>query len=279
MFICSWVFFFPMAYADITTRDKNPVKRWLQRRRFTDALAILTNACATARLRILDFGAGDGELIRQIVSITSVEPWVYEPTPSLMSEAREKLASFGSVRFVEDLRSVESESFDYIFCLEVFEHLPDKETASAIAEIHRLLKPAGTAVIGVPHELFLPAFLKGLFRASRRYGEFDTIPKNIIKAITGRASLQRPIAEIHPGLRYHFHHLGFDYRMLEYALKECFQLQRKWFSPVPMFGAVLNSEVYFLFQKPQSIIPLELSRQALQSSEFEHWDDIRNPNK
>jgi hypothetical protein len=71
----------------------------------------------------------------------------------------------------------------------------------AIAAIHRLLKPAGIAVIGVPHELFLPALFKGLFRASRRYGEFDAIPGNIFKALTGRPPLQRPVAEIHPGRR------------------------------------------------------------------------------
>lgn len=249
-----------MAYADITTRDSNPVKRWLQHRRFSDALAVLANTDATATLRILDFGAGDGELVHQMVSINRVEPWVYEPTPSLMAEAREKLAASGSVRFVEDLGLIESESFDYIFSLEVFEHLPEKETAAAIAGIHRLLKPAGLAVIGVPHELFLPALCKGLFRASRRYGEFDASPGNIFKAVTGHPPQQRPVAEIHPGLRYHFHHLGFDFRVLERMLKQRFQLRRKWFSPVPMLGAVLNSEVYFLLQKANCSINTDTAR-------------------
>ena len=159
------------------------------------------------------------------------------------------LADFSSVRFVDDTVSIESATFDCIFSLEVFEHLPEKETALAMAEIHRLLKPAGIAVIGVPHELFLPALVKGLFRASRRYGDFDAIPGNIFKALTGRPPLQRPVAEIRPGLAYHFHHLGFDFRALEHALKQHFQVRRKWFGPVPMLGAVLNSEVYFLVQK------------------------------
>ena len=238
-----------MAYADITTRDSHPVKRWLQRRRFTDALAVLASADANARMRVLDFGAGDGELVRRMAGACSVEPWVYEPTSSLMAEAMATLADFSSVRFVDDTGSIESATFDCIFSLEVFEHLPEKETALAMAEIHRLLKPAGIAVIGVPHELFLPALFKGLFRASRRYGEFDAIPGNIFKALTGRPPLQRPVAEIRPGLAYHFHHLGFDFRALEHTLKQRFQVRRKWFGPVPMLGAVLNSEVYFLVQK------------------------------
>jgi SAM-dependent methyltransferase len=248
--------FYPMAYADITTRDRNPIKRWLQRRRFSDALAVLTNARTFASMRVLDFGAGDGELIRLVVSSTPVEAWVYEPTPSLMTEARKKLTGFMAVRFAQSLGSIEPESFDYIFCLEVFEHLPEEETNSALAEIHRLLKPDGTAVIGVPHELFMTAFFKGLFRASRRYGEFDATPKNIFKPLLGHPPTQRPVAEIHTGLRYHFHHLGFDYRRLENVLKQSLQLEKKWFSPFPTLGAALNSEVYFLLRKPKLGAPV-----------------------
>lgn len=80
-----------------------------------------------------------------------------------MAQAKENLGGFNAVRFVQDLDSIESGLFDYVFCLEVFEHLPGKETIDALAEIHRLLKSDGLAVIGVPHELFLPAMLKAFF--------------------------------------------------------------------------------------------------------------------
>jgi SAM-dependent methyltransferase len=239
-----------MAYADITVADHNPVKRWLQRRRFADAIKVLRRArLGDDRPRVLDFGAGDGELVRQMASVAPIEASVFEPTPSLMAEAREKLARLDSVVFAESLDSLESGVFDYVFCLEVFEHLPEAETAKAIAEIHRLLKPSGMAVIGVPHELFLPAILKGVFRMFRRYGDFDARPGNILSAFWGRTPSQRPIAEICPGHSYHFHHLGFDYRRLERSLQEHFCLAQKWFSPFSLFGAVLNSEVYFLLKK------------------------------
>lgn len=238
-----------MTYADLTIGDRNPFKRWLQRRRYSDALAALRRDHFSDHLRVLDFGAGDGEFVRQLVGIASVEAWVYEPTPALMVEARGKLAAFDSVTYAENLGSVESEIFDYIFCLEVLEHLPAKETIAAIGEIHRLLKPAGAAVIGVPHELFLPALVKGLFRVSRRHGDFDASFKNIWKATMGRPPLQRPVTEIFPGLPYHYHHLGFDYRVLEHMLGERLQLKRKWFSPFHVLGATFNSEVYFLLRK------------------------------
>lgn len=240
-----------MAYADITIRDRSAVKRWLQRRRFSDAVTVLRDARLGDRLRVLDFGAGDGELVRQIASVASIEAWVYEPTSSLMAEAKEKLAGLDSVVFADNLDSLPPGIFDYVFCLEVFEHLPKEELLKAIAEIHRLLKPDGIGVIGVPHELFLPALLKGLFRMSRRYGDYDASPRNIFAAFLGRPPLQRPTAEISPGFAYHFHHLGFDYRVLEKLLQKRFLLAKKWFSPLPILGSALNSEVYFLFRKAQ----------------------------
>jgi len=250
-----------MAYADITIRDPNPVKRWFQRRRFSDALAVLTGSRTSDRVRILDFGAGDGELIRQMANVASIAV-VYEPTPSLMAQAKEKLSGLDSVVFADNLDSVKSGIFDYVFCLEVFEHLPGKETVEAIAEIHRILKPDGVAVVSVPHELFLPSLLKGFFRMCRRYGDFDASPNNIFAASLGRPPSRRPIAEISPGFSYHFHHLGFDYRALERILQEYFQLTKKWFSPFPVFGAVLNSEVYFLLKKTQPTLAVD----ALQTS-------------
>jgi hypothetical protein len=34
-------------------------------------------------------------------------------------------------------------------------------------------------------------------------------------------------------------------------LQRRLQLRRKWFSPLPALGAILNAEVYFMFTKPQ----------------------------
>lgn len=239
-----------MTYADLTIRDRNPVKRWLQRRRLRDAMAVFENTENNNGIRVIDFGAGDGELVRQIAeSGAVVDVWAYEPAAALVSEARERLAGCERVVVTDSLDNIEAGTFDYVFCLEVFEHLPESETASALAKIHGLLKPTGTAVIGVPHEIFLPALVKGIFRMSRRYGSFDANPRNILHAFIGRPPLNRPVAEIAPGFAFHFHHLGFDYRAFERRLLAQFQIREKRFSPSPLFGAVLNSEVYFVLTK------------------------------
>jgi SAM-dependent methyltransferase len=73
-----------MSYSKITLYDPNPIKRWLQRRRFYDAIKVLGNAEPGDRQRVLDFGSGNGELIRQIANTSSIDASVFEPTPSLI---------------------------------------------------------------------------------------------------------------------------------------------------------------------------------------------------
>jgi SAM-dependent methyltransferase len=46
-------------------------------------------------------------------------------------------------------------SVDYFICFHVLEHIPDER--SALAEIHRVLKPGGVAVIQVPVDWHVPA--------------------------------------------------------------------------------------------------------------------------
>ena len=238
-----------MKYQSITINDPNPVKRWLQRRRFSDALRVWKNPSPDEPLHVLDFGGGNGELLRHLEVSASIRATLYEPTPALMTEARQMLSSREGVTFTENVSVLHAETYDYVFCLEVFEHLPEKETAQALAEIRRLLKPGGLAVIGVPIEIYFPAFVKGIFRISRRHGEFDATPRNVFSAIIGQPPSQRPTAEISTGFNYHFHHLGFDFRCLQRQFAESFLIKKKWFSPFPLLGSMLNSEVYFLIQK------------------------------
>ena len=132
-----------MSYESITINDPNPVKRWLQRRRFSDALSVWKNPRTDRLFHVLDFGGGNGELLRQLEGSPSIRATIYEPTPSLMAEAKQMLSSMESVTFAESVTVLQDATYDYVFCLEVFEHLPEKETAQALAEIQRLLKPGG----------------------------------------------------------------------------------------------------------------------------------------
>src|SRR5262245_66131583 len=133
-----------MSYADVTFRDKNPVKRWLQRHRLLSAVALYGSRRPSV---VCDFGAGDGELCKLLAeNYPAVRLICYEPVTEFLQEAKQNLAAVPNVELRQDITTLESGVLDAVFCLEVFEHLPEAETATALAEIARLLKPNGIAV-------------------------------------------------------------------------------------------------------------------------------------
>ncbi len=239
-----------MKYADITFNDRNPVKRRLQRIRLDHALKVLEELPDDFAGRVLDFGAGNGELSRQIARrFPRAIVIAYEPVPDLNQEAREHLEEVPQVQVVASLKEFSRESFDLIFALEVFEHLPDGPFDEALEQVTRLAQTGASLVFGVPNELFLPALVKGLFRMTRRFGEVDAVPGNILRASLGKPPTARPVKEIAPGLPYIVRHMGFDYRRFREELARRFRVWKIYGSPFPFLPPALNFEVYFLCQK------------------------------
>jgi SAM-dependent methyltransferase len=232
-----------MAYADLTFRDPKPVKRWLQRRRLATA-AKLSGRWGGSPKVICDFGAGNGELLRLLSEKYPEARLVcYEPAPSLLDEARQRLADDPRVEFRQEVDSLADGSFDLLSCLEVFEHLPPEETSAALSAIGRLLQPGGVVVIGVPVEVGLPALYKGMFRWARRRGSYDTHGKNVLSSTIGRPPRDRPIVEIAPGIRFHSFHMGFDHRTFRRMVEERFTIVDVSASPFRFVGTWLMPEV------------------------------------
>jgi SAM-dependent methyltransferase len=237
-----------MAYADITLNDKNPFKRFLQRRRLSDALSLVR--CRPHPRIIVDFGAGDGEFCRRLANrYPEAKILCYEPTVQLRQEAVERLKELPQVAILDSVEQLPLNAADWVFCMEVFEHLPAKQTADALAAIRGALSEQGIAIIGVPVEILFPALLKGVFRMTRRLGSFDTGPKNILHAAFGRPPQDRPIVELAADAPYYHLHLGFDHRKLQKQLEEQYRLQRVVASPLKFLPFWLNSEVYFIAGK------------------------------
>jgi len=238
-----------MAYSDITFQDKNPVKRWLQQQRLVSALGAIKQLNDTPSV-ICDFGAGNGELCKLLSAhYPNTHIICYEPTIGLLNEAKDNLKGASNISFVQDVGSLKNESVDLVFSLEVFEHLPLKETNSALQTIHELLKSNGQLIIGVPVEIGIPALYKGAFRMSRRYGAFDANVKNVFMSLIGKPPVDRPTREITPSFNYHFEHVGFDHRRLIETLKDYFIKLSITSSPFPHIGAWLMPEVYFTVEK------------------------------
>ena len=235
-------------YSEITIGDRNPVKRFLQRRRLRDAFSVLDGLDDHFTGSFLDFGGGSGELSKILARrFPNSRVFCYEPMPDILEEARQNLSGLKNVTLVSDRRELRGLAFEYVFCLEVFEHLPRRQTARTIKTVDRLLKENGIFVVGVPNELFVPALVKGLFRMKRRYGTYDARPKNVLRAVIGRPPGRRPVRMISEGLPYHFHHLGFDHRRLRTQLAEIFDPIREFGSPIK--NQLLSTEVYFVLLK------------------------------
>jgi len=242
----SW-FLEDMSYAEITTGDANPLKRWLQHRRLDDALRhALAGRGRDWPVRALDFGGGNGGLsLRLQKERPSCSIVCFEPAPSLRAEAEQLLAG-SDVALMATIEP--NDRYDLVLCCEVLEHLPPPEVCRALAEAHTVLARAGRLVVGVPNELFVPALVKGLFRMARRHGEYDARFDTVAAATIGRPRVDRPVQQL-DGLAFIYHHAGFDYRTTRRQLVEAgFRVVGAFGSPFPALPLWCNAEVYFVCQ-------------------------------
>lgn len=238
-------------YRSITTADRNPIKRYLQNRRLFHAMRFLLNKeTANFSGQILDYGSGNAELLKRLQPrYPKARLYGYEPAEGYRRQARENVEGLNTIQLVGLLEELNQSRFDYIFCLEVFEHLPEKQIREALQAMYRLLKDEGTLIIGIPIETYLPALLKGLFRMTRRYGEVDALPLNILGATLGKSIAHRPLIEIEPGLPYYPRHIGFNHRVFEKMVADSFIIINTYGSPVTFFPDFLNFEKYLIIHK------------------------------
>jgi SAM-dependent methyltransferase len=229
-------------YASLTRADPNPIKRWFQRRRLEDAFRSIAGLDPQL---IVDYGGGDGA-----TSAMAIAQWplcrviCFEPTSFFAEEASQLLAALPQAAVVTDEGEIGDGCADVVLCMEVLEHLPEAETQRVLQEIARILKPDGLIVVGVPVEVGLPALPKGIFRFSRRRGQFDANLGLIAAAVLGRPPVDRETLEIAPGRFYYAHHLGFDHRRLMTKIERWFDIMQIYGSPLPWVPPSLNSEIY-----------------------------------
>jgi hypothetical protein len=238
-------------YADITTRERNRAKRWLQNRRLDDALYPLRGAAGWSG-RHLDFGGGDGALsLRLLDRFPAATSVCFEPSQTIHGEAKDQLSG-SLVGLVSDLSGQPPGAYDYITCCEVFEHLTDAAAREALRSISPMLAPAAMLVVGVPNEVFAVGLAKGIFRMTRRYGAYDAQWSTVGPAALGRPRTDRPVLDL-DGLQFIFPHTGFDYRaFLRLAASEGFRLQQSYGSPMARAPRAMNSELYFVFSRNET---------------------------
>jgi SAM-dependent methyltransferase len=233
-------------YEAITVRDPNRVKRMVQGHRLDDAVALYRDLRGDrSNLRVLDFGAGDGELLLRISRVDpSARLTCYEPTDTLRDLAAKKLSTTGA-SIVANLHEADHGAFDAVLCCEVFEHLPRTETEEVSSAIRTMLAPGGFLICGVPNEIRAVGVAKALFRMVRRYGERDATLPVAWQAARARGSETRQVRELE-GRPFIYEHAGFDYRGLIASLRGLLAVERVVGSPAAKLPLWLNSEVYIV---------------------------------
>ncbi|KAA3615050.1 MAG: class I SAM-dependent methyltransferase [Calditrichaeota bacterium] len=233
-------------YASLTIEDKNPIKRFLQNRRLNHGLKVLEDHSIESKINILDYGSGDGELslrINRILPRSDIN--CYEPADYLRQQAVQKLSEKKQIEVISKTDGLENNSFDFIFCLEVFEHLPPKIIEKELLEFKRLLKPNGKLVLGIPNEIFFAALFKGALRFKRRNNDSDGSLKNIFLSAIGIPPKERLEVKF-DGMPYFLRHMGFDYRVFTKQLLNHFSIEKRYGSPNLRLPIFLNFEVYLV---------------------------------
>lgn len=86
----------------------------------------------------------------------------------------------------------QAETFDTVLLISILEHLKVVEQATAMKEVHRVLKPGGQMVYGVPVERPLMETVFGLLGSKIREHHFST-EKDVFKAASAIFSKKRLI--------------------------------------------------------------------------------------
>lgn len=241
-----------MGYAEITFRDKNRVKRFLQRQRLLNATgkAMKSQAAGKSHRAILDFGCANAELFKYFQEKENNILYTgYDPEESFIEEAKKNVGMVPNCVLTNNRNDLKLKHYDIIFCLEVFEHLPGSLINEELQYLESLLSENGLLVIGVPNEIFLSAFIRGMFRMTRRYGDYDANFKNVFLSMIGKPPYDRHRGGLNNSGSYIYTHMGFDYRKLINLIDKKFAINEIFGAPVLFFPLLLNTEVNIICRK------------------------------
>ncbi len=121
----------------------NPIQKWWKHRIAKTVWDWLPPSWAIEN-KILDVGGGSSPIIAAYP-----RAWSVDVDPNKIMWNRENNHD-GIQYFVMNATDLDfkNETFDYVLCIEVLEHIADYKTA--MAEICRVLKPGGKAIIATP---------------------------------------------------------------------------------------------------------------------------------
>lgn len=158
-------------YADYTRNTTEPLKAFAHKRRYNQALDIISPKIDDS---IIDYGCGDGYLLELMSSyIPKSNMTAFDPDKEMISQISDEL--YRDIVTYDnrlDLLSNNKNNFSLIICIEVLEHLSPSSVLMVLDDFHHLAAPGAKIVIGVPIETGLSGFFKNIYRyvLGRRMG-------------------------------------------------------------------------------------------------------------
>jgi SAM-dependent methyltransferase len=121
--------------------------------------------------RLLDFGCGCGRVLRQWGAYPGLEAWGSDLNPAMVAWVDAHLPfARAQVNGLEPPLDHADETFDLLYAISVFTHLPGVIGVEWLAELRRVLRPGGLALITVNGASCLP-YLTRRERATFERGE------------------------------------------------------------------------------------------------------------
>jgi SAM-dependent methyltransferase len=206
--------------------------------------------------RLLDYGCGDGTFIAMVHEHFKEAVGV-DMDVAQTDECTRRLGGLPNVRFglaSEMDNPSETGQWDVVTCMEVLEHCLEPERRRVLDGLARIVAPTGTVIISVPIEVGPSLLGKQFFRALaglRRLGDYQYrerySPVELLLAAAG-GSVPRSSYEGDGAFgRYRYYgHKGFDFRELEKEIESRLVIVKRFFSPLPWLGPLLNSQAWFV---------------------------------
>ena len=247
-------------YARKQLFSKNAIVKWSHRRRFALARDL---AAAAAGGALLDYGCGDGTFIALAHDLFR-ETTGTDVDAEQLRDCGRRFNSAPRVRFapIAELRQASYAGYyDAVVCMEVLEHCPSDVQPAVLADLARLVRPHGIVVISVPIEIGPTLAVKQAVRAaaaatglaeyeSRERYRLAEFMRMLLARDTSQIERRATITINADGdtMRYHGHK-GFNWRVLARVLERTFVIERRLYSPIPLMGPWLNSQVWFVCRR------------------------------
>ena len=230
---------------------------WSHRRRFLVGVRL---AQALAGQRVLDYGCGDGTFLALLMSSPARPKTATgaEIDARLVEQTRARFQGVAGLGFVHNdelERPGHTGAYDGVVCMEVLEHVVDRERALALFE--RLLAPGGMLLVSVPVETGLPLLVKQIMRRIagwRGLGDYPgtsgyTTRELMASVFAGpRQHITRPLHRQADGFESH-DHKGFNWMLLREQIRARFDLLQTLSSPVAWLPPHLGSQAWFVARK------------------------------